>query len=142
MIIIIHSLNQVDLQKMMDKKRDKIAPHKSKFVKQVFYYAIVVILQIRLVKWIYSLWMVCCFCCLISLSIYVIVVLTTNGEKTIKLVDSSGMAQDIPSYKVLATLGIGWAAFGLSLIFNILYYALHPSQVTLITLICLLLFLL
>ena len=35
------------------------------------------------------------------------------------------------------TLGIGWTAFGLSLIFNILYYALHPSQVTLITLICL-----
>ena len=31
---------------------------------------------------------------------------------------------------VFATLGIGWAAFGLSLIFNILYYALHPSEVT------------
>ena len=33
-------------------------------------------------------------------------------------------------------LGIGCTAFGLSLIFNILYYALHPSQVTLITWIC------
>ena len=58
-----------------------------------------------------------------------------NGENT-KLVDSSGMSHDISSYKLFVTLGIGWAAFGLSLIFNILYYALHPSQVTLITLIC------
>ena len=31
----------------MDKKRDKISPHKSKFVKQIVYYMIVVILQIR-----------------------------------------------------------------------------------------------
>ena len=46
------------------------------------------------------------------------------------------MPHDISPHKLLATLGIGWAAFGLSLIFNILYYALHPSQVTLITLIC------
>ena len=75
-----------------------------------------------------------CFIC--SLTIYVIVVLITNGEKT-RLVDSSGMSEFIRSYKVLTTLGIGWAAFGLSLIFNILYYALHPSQVTPITLICL-----
>ena len=81
-------------------------------------------------------------CCLllivnyISLTIYVIVVLTTNGEETIRLVDSSGMSQDIPSSKVLTTLGIGWVAFGLSLIFNILYYALHPSEVNLMSLIC------
>ena len=59
-----------------------------------------------------------------------------NGENT-KLVDSSGMSHDISYHKLFATLGYGWAAFGLSLIFNILYYALHPSQVTLITLICL-----
>ena len=63
-------------------------------------------------------------------------VLLTNEKKT-RLVDSSGMSQFIPSEKVFVMLGIGWAAFGLSLIFNILYYALHPSQVTLITLICL-----
>ena len=45
---------------------------------------------------------------------------------------------DISSNTVFATLGIGWAAFGLSVIFNILYNILqHPSQVTLITLICL-----
>ena len=31
---------------------------------------------------------------------------------------------------VLTSLGIGWAAFGLSLVLNILFYALHPSQVT------------
>ena len=32
---------------MMDKERNEIAPHKSKFVKQVVYYVIVVILQLR-----------------------------------------------------------------------------------------------
>ena len=105
------SLNQVDLQKMMDKKRDKIAPHKSKFVKQVVYYVIVVILQI-------------------GLTIYIIYMLTTNEKNTIRLLDSSGFSQKISSYTFLVTLGIGWAAFGLSLIFNFLYYALHPSQVT------------
>ena len=50
--LLMISLNQVDLQNMMDKKRPKIAPHKSKFVKQVFYYAIVFILQIRLIMFI------------------------------------------------------------------------------------------
>ena len=85
----------------------------------------------------YGSWRLYCINC--SLTIYVIVVLTTKTENTIKLVDSSGMSQDIPSDKFLTTLGIGWAAFGLSLIFNILYYALHPSQVNLRTLICLLL---
>ena len=74
-------------------------------------------------------------CIINSLTIYVIVELIPNGENT-RLVDSSGMSQSIPSYKLLTTLGLGWAAFGLSLIFNILYYALHPSEVTLITFIC------
>ena len=60
-----------------------------------------------------------------------------SGKTTVRLVDSAGRLQHIHPLKVLAILGIGWAAFGLSLIFNILYYALHPSQVTLITLICL-----
>ena len=76
------------------------------------------------------------FLLILSLSIYVIFVLLMNEKRT-RLVDSSGMSQFIPSEKVFVMLGIGWAAFGLSLIFNILYYALHPSQVTLITLICL-----
>ena len=61
-------------------------------------------------------------CCHISLSIYVMVVLITDTKKnTTRVFDSS---------KLLTTLGIGWAAFGLSLMFNLLYYALHPSQVT------------
>ena len=64
-------------------------------------------------------------------------VFTTNEKNTMTLVDSSGMSHEAKSFKLLVTLGIGWAAFCLSLIFNILYYALHPSQVTLITLICL-----
>ena len=52
-----------------------------------------------------------------SLTIYVIVVLIKNGENT-ELVDSSGMSHIITSYKVLATLGIGWGAFCLSLFLN------------------------
>merc|ERR1711963_636162 len=39
------SFNQVDLQNMMDPKREK-RPHKSKFIKQFCYYTIVFILQI------------------------------------------------------------------------------------------------
>ena len=52
------------------------------------------------------------------------------------MIDTDGNSHTITSSTLLGTLGIGWAAFGLSLIFNILYYAVHPSQVTLITLIC------
>ena len=55
------------------------------------------------------------------------------GEK-ITMIDTDGYSHAISSSTVFTTLGIGWAAFGLSLIFNILYYALHPSEVTLITL--------
>ena len=40
------SFNQVDLQNMMDKTRDK-RPHQSKFVKQLCYYTIVATLQMR-----------------------------------------------------------------------------------------------
>ena len=46
---LLFSLNQVDLQNMMDPKREKRS-HKSKFVKQFCYYTIVFILQIRRVK--------------------------------------------------------------------------------------------
>ena len=35
-----------------------------------------------------------------------------------------------PSH-VFITLGVGWAAFGLALVFNLIYYVLHPSQVSL-----------
>ena len=61
----------------------------------------------------------------------------TTAGKTITMIDTEGYSHDLTSTTVFVTLGIGWAAFVLSLIFNILYYALHPSQVTLITLICL-----
>ena len=40
-----------------------------------------------------------------------------------------------PSH-VFITLGVGWAAFGLALVFNLLYYVLHPSQVYPYFLIC------
>ena len=49
--------------------------------------------------------------------------------KNIKMKGSDGIIHDITFRVVLATLAIGWAAFGLSLLFNLLYYALHPSQV-------------
>ena len=43
---MIFSFNQVDLQNMMDPVREKRS-HQSKFVKQFFYYTIILILQIR-----------------------------------------------------------------------------------------------
>ena len=46
------------------------------------------------------------------------------------MICTDGNSHPITSSTVFATLGIGWAAFVLSLVFNILYYALHPSQVT------------
>ena len=46
---IFFSFNQVDLQNMMDPGREKRS-HQSTFVKQVWYYAIVFVLQIRRVK--------------------------------------------------------------------------------------------
>ena len=55
--------------------------------------------------------------------------MTTAGE-TITMTDTDGNPHDLTSRTIFATLGIGWTAFGLSLIFNILYYALHPSDVT------------
>ena len=63
----------------------------------------------------------------------VTLVLTGAAGETIKMICTDGNSHPITSSTVFATLGIGWAAFSLSLIFNILYYALHPSQVTLIT---------
>ena len=45
------------------------------------------------------------------------------------MLDTDGYSHVLTSSTVFTTLVIGWAAFGLSLVFNILYYALHPSQV-------------
>ena len=42
----MRSFNQVDLQNMMDQTREK-RTHKSKFVKQLYYYTIVASLQMR-----------------------------------------------------------------------------------------------
>ena len=55
-------------------------------------------------------------------------VMTVPGE-TIDMIDTNGHDHPITHYIVFKTLAIGWAAFILSLIFNILYYALHPSEV-------------
>ena len=64
----------------------------------------------------------------------VILLKTGAAGGTITMIDTEGYSHDLSSSTVFATLGIGWVAFGLSLIFNILYYALHPSDVTPITL--------
>ena len=55
-------------------------------------------------------------------------VMTTPGE-SITIIDTTGRSHDLTSTTVYKTLAIGWTAFGLALIFNILYYALHPSKV-------------
>ena len=52
------------------------------------------------------------------------------GEDII-MVNTVGKIYIFTPSQVFITLGVGWAAFGLALIFNILYYALHPSQVLL-----------
>ena len=113
----------------MDQTREKRS-HQSKFVKQLCYYTIVVTLQIRSAQ--HQVFLKRFIIYSFSLTV-VTLVMTTSGE-TITMFDTDGYSHDITSSTVFATLGIGWAAFGLSLIFNILYYALHPSDVTLITL--------
>merc|ERR1719300_6944 len=101
------SFNQVDLQNMMDPEREKRS-HQSKFVKQFCYYTIVFILQISLTA--------------------VTLAMTPVGEN-ITLVNTVGRTYTFTPSHVFITLGVGWAAFGLALIFNFLYYVLHPSQV-------------
>ena len=56
--------------------------------------------------------------------------MTTVGND-ITLFDTSRRTYNFTPFHVFVTLGVGWAAFGLALIFNILYYVLHPSQVSL-----------
>ena len=65
-----------------------------------------------------------------SLTAVTVTLVMTKAGETITMIDTEGYSHDLETSTVLATLGIGWAAFGLSLIFNILYYALHPSDVT------------
>ena len=112
---------------MMDHTREKTS-HKSKFVKQLYYYTIVASLQMRSVSTYigkkYKL-----IDLIFSLTV-VTLVMTGAARETITMIDTAGYSHDLTSSTIFATLGIGWAAFGLSLIFNILYYALHPSQVS------------
>ena len=49
--------------------------------------------------------------------------------RDIKMVNTKGKTYDFTQSQVFITLGVGWAAFALALVFNILYYVLHPSQV-------------
>ena len=56
--------------------------------------------------------------------------MTPVGEN-ITLVNTVGGTYDFTPSHVFITLGVGWAAFGLALIFNLIYYVLHPSQVSL-----------
>merc|ERR1711988_1759069 len=99
------SFNQVDLQNMMDPERKK-RPHQSKFVKQFCYYIIVFFLQISLTA----------------------VTLVKTGAG-VTMFNTEGRTYNFTSSQVFITLGVGWAAFGLALIFNLIYYVLHPSQV-------------
>ena len=55
--------------------------------------------------------------------------MTPVGED-INMVNTVGRPYNFTRSHVLITLGVGWAAFGLALIFNLLYYVLHPSQVS------------
>ena len=54
----------------------------------------------------------------------------TTAGKSISMYDTKGRRHDLKSSTVLMILGVGWVAFALCLLFNILYYALHPSQVS------------
>ena len=58
-------------------------------------------------------------------------VLLEITTENITIRDTKGNDQYIKSSTLLIILAVGWAAFLLSLFFNILYYALHPSQVSL-----------
>ena len=106
---------------MMDPKREK-KPHQSKFVKQLCYYTIVFILQIRRVKISIFNWKI------ISISLTAVTLVNTGGGVT--MVNTVGRTYTFTPSHVFITLGVGWAAFGLALILNVLYYVLHPSQVS------------
>jgi len=90
---------------MMDSERVKKS-HQSKFVKKFFYYIIVFMLQI-------------------GLTLYTVAI----TKKDIIMVNTVGKTYIFTPSHVFITLGVGWAAFGLALVFNLVYYVLHPSQV-------------
>lgn len=51
---------------------------------------------------------------------------TTNN---MKLIDVNGYPHDLTSFQVRMMIAFGWIAFILSWMFNILFYAVHPSVV-------------
>jgi len=52
-----------------------------------------------------------------------------RDSESITLIAITSRLPKVTSFTVLTVLGVGWAAFVLSLVFNILYYALRPSEV-------------
>ena len=54
-----------------------------------------------------------------------------KAGEDITLVNTAGRTYNFTPSHVFITLGVGWAAFVFALIFNLLYYVLHPSQVSL-----------
>ena len=64
-----------------------------------------------------------------SLTVVTVTLVKNIPGEFITMIDTEGHLHSISSSIVFKTLAVGWVAFFLSLIFNILYYALHPSQV-------------
>ena len=46
-----------------------------------------------------------------------------------KIIDVNGYPHDLTPYQVRMMIAFGWIAFFLSWMFNILFYAVHPSAV-------------
>ena len=59
----------------------------------------------------------------------VTLVMTKVGEN-ITLVNTVGGTYNFTPSHVFIMLGVGWAAFALAQIFNLVYYVLHPSDVS------------
>ena len=51
----------------------------------------------------------------------------TKGD--IKLTDLQGIKHDLPWQNVVYILTSGWISFIISILFNLLYYKLHPMEV-------------
>ena len=52
-----------------------------------------------------------------------------NFKNTMEIKDVNGRPHDLTQYQVQIIMVIGWVAFFLSWISNILYYKVHPSAV-------------
>ena len=65
----------------------------------------------------------------INFSLSLAVQHNVNTWKPMKLVDINGMEHQITTYEVSIMLTIGWIAFILSYIVNIIFYIIHPSGV-------------